>query len=129
MNVSIMTGEELVRYAKPNTELEEALIARLKEVSDELEAFKDVINISVRGFIETPEELANYLDEIELQAAAGANKEDYDDYKSFFREIVSYYEEHRGAYPNAEPWDDNLREAIKEEFDFANFYTPESARK
>jgi hypothetical protein len=129
MNVSIMTADELVKYAKTNTELEVALMARLKEAVAEIEAFKDVLDISHRGFIESAEDLDKYLDEIELEAAAGANKEDYDDYKSFFREIVSYFEDHRGAYPAAEPSDDVLRESIKEEFDFANFYTPSNARK
>ena len=129
MNVEIMTADELVRYGKPTTPLEAALLAKLKETSEELEAYKDVITTSDRGFIESPSELENYLDELEEVESRYLSQENYGDYKEFFDEIVADYEKSHGYWVNPVPWDESLKEAIKTEFTLAKFYTPESARK
>ena len=128
MVIEIMSADELMRYGKPVTTLEQCLTDRLRESLSILEAYEDVLYSSGRGYINTPEELEAYLDDVEGEAAKGKGKEDYEDYKDFFKDIVAHFEDTNGNYPCAEPHDMTLREAIKEELTYAKFYTPEGER-
>ena len=64
--------------------------------------------------LDTPEELTDYVDAIEVDAAGCnlADHSDYEDLKEFFNDTVDAMCEISGAWPGAEAYDLNLRAAV-----------------
>lgn len=71
MNVSIMTADDLIRYAKPSTELEYALIECLRDNVGILERLDELISILACNDLPTTEhELDKELDRREKATKA-----------------------------------------------------------
>ena len=71
MNVSIMTADDLIRYAKPSTDLEYALIECLRDNVGILERLDELISILACNDLPTTEdELDKELDRREKETKA-----------------------------------------------------------
>ena len=71
MNVSIMTADDLIRYAKPSTELEYALMECLRDNVGILERLDELISILACNDLPTTEnELDKELDRREKKTKA-----------------------------------------------------------
>ena len=103
-----MTNHSLSERAKynPQSFSQEELI----DLMVELDAWRNIIN-DIGGDLDTPEEMSQYINELEDQSCQCNNEEhsDYDDLKEFFSDCVNSLNAH---WPCPEAYDMNLREVI-----------------
>lgn len=104
LNPHLLSIDELLKYGKPQTALEEAIFEKLKDAQQELVVFRDVLDSGDR-----PDE-AEGLDEYISGLEANQCPDDYADYKEFFDRVVSVFE--GGSWNTAQPSSDELKDAV-----------------
>jgi hypothetical protein len=98
MNLEALQDYQITNFVTPNTPLEIELMSRFKHV------------LSFCGDYET---LEDRIDELEDDLSEFKRKEDHNKYlQTFFNEVVWNFEQENGKWPAADPWDDNLKQAI-----------------
>lgn len=109
LNPQNLTLVERAEYF-PDTLDRETLISALAE----LEAWRDILGRA--HFHDTPEDVAGLIADLEANQA-NPDHADYDDYKAFFDDIVSHWEDTlaNGRWPCPEVYDLNVRSAIMDD--------------
>lgn len=105
---STMPLIERARYAPETIDNQELI-----EALEDLAKYRDI------GGCDYPEGLAEEYAELEDREE---KPKDYDDYKSFFDDVVSSMEDYCGRWPCASPSDQNLLQAVCDEFRLRDEY-------